>query len=87
MSKSETKDNGKDKPEVIKVNAKKIDAKLNDASSKKALAAIEAIKPHIAKLLPIYAGVDEKSRAELLAHSPVLAAFIALLDGLTIAKQ
>ena len=86
MSKSETKDNGKDKPEVIKVNAKKIDAKLNDASSKKALSAIAEINPHIAKLLPIYAGADEKSRAELLAHSPVLAEFIALLDGLKITK-
>ena len=88
MSKSETKDNGKDKPEAgSSANAKKVDAKLNDASSKKALSAIETIKPHIAKLLPIYAGADEKSRAELIAHSPVLAAFIALLDGLTIAKQ
>ena len=87
MSKSETKDNGKDKPEVIKVNAKKIDAKLNDASSKKALSAIETIKPHIAKLLPIYAGASEPERAELLAHSPVLEEFVKLLDGLTIAKQ
>ena len=86
MSKSETKDNGKDKPEVIKVNAKKIDAKLNDASSKKALSAIAEIKPHIAKLLPIYAGASETERAELLAHSPVLAAFIALHDGLKITK-
>ena len=85
MSDIKIKDNGK--PEVITVNAKKVDAKLNDATSKKALAAIETIKPHIAKLLPVYAGVDEKSRAELLAHSPVLAAFIALFDGLTIAKQ
>ena len=86
MSKSETKDNGK--PEAgSSASAKKIDAKLNDASSKKALAAIETIKPHIAKLLPIYAGASEPERAELLAHSPVLAAFIALLDGLTIAKQ
>lgn len=84
MSKSETKDNGKDKPEVIKVNAKKIDAKLNDASSKKALAAIETIKPHIAKLLPIYAGADGKERAELLAHSPVFAEFVRLLDGITV---
>ena len=76
----------KDKPEAGTVNAKKIDAKLNDASSKKALAAIAEIKPHIAKLLPIYAGADEKSRAELLSHSPVLAEFVKLLDGLTIAK-
>ena len=84
MSDIKIKDNGK--PEVITVNAKKVDAKLNDATSKKALAAIETIKPHIAKLLLIYAGADEKSRAELLSHSPVLAAFVALLDGLTIAK-
>ena len=85
MSKSETKDNGK--PEAgSSASAKKIDAKLNDASSKKALSAIETIKPHIAKLLPIYAGADEKSRAELLSHSPVLAAFITLFDGLKITK-
>ena len=77
----------KDKPEVGKVTAKKIDAKLNAASSKKALAAIAELKPHIVKLLPIYAGADEKARAELLAHSPVLAAFIALFDGLKIEKQ
>ena len=87
MSKSDIKLKDNDKPEVIKVNAKKIDAKLNDTSSKKALAAIETIKPHIAKLLPIYAGASEPERAELLAHSPVLAAFMALFDGLTIAKQ
>lgn len=76
----------KDKPEAGTVNAKKIDAKLNDATSKKALSAIAEINPHIAKLLPIYAGADEKSRAELLSHSPVLAAFITLLDGLKITK-
>ena len=87
MSKPETKDNDNGKPESgSSASAKKIDAKLNDANSKKALSAIAEIKPHIAKLLPIYAGADEKSRAELLAHSPVLAAFVALLDGLKITK-
>lgn len=86
MSDIKLKDNGK--PEAgSSANAKKIDAKLNDASSKKALSAIETIKPHIAKLMPIYAGASEPERAELLAHSPVLAEFVKLLDGLTIAKQ
>lgn len=87
MSDIKLKDNGKDKPEAgSSASAKKIDAKLNDSASKKALSAIETIKPHIAKLLPIYAIADEKSRTELLAHSPVLAEFIALLDGLNITK-
>ena len=66
---------------------KKVKVTLNAGQQKKLLENIAGIAPHVTALLPIYAGADEKSRAELLAHSPVLAEFIALLDGLNIAKQ
>ena len=65
---------------------KKVKVTLNAGQQKKMLENIAGIAPHVQALLPIYAGADEKSRAELLAHSPVLAAFVALLDGLKITK-
>ena len=65
---------------------KKVKVTLNAGQQKKLLENIAGIAPHVTALLPIYAGASEGERAELLAHSPVLAAFIALLDGLTITK-
>ena len=70
--------------EVTTASAKKIDAVLNAGQQKKMLENIAGIAPHIVKLLPVYVGADEKERAELLAHSPVFAEFVRLLDGITV---
>lgn len=60
--------------------AKPINARLNKGQSDKLLADVSEIAPHLLKLLPIYLQAIPERREELLAHSPVLAAFVALLE-------
>jgi hypothetical protein len=60
--------------------SKPINAKLTPGKSKQLLDAVAGLAPHLQTLLPIYLQATPARREALLAHSPVLAEFVALLS-------